>query len=91
MHETWPSWNAECARWKEPDVLQLDLVAATVFFPTTCALLISQEVCRQISYAWLSWDSSEHFVKRDGRALAHNTLEEMRILAVKRMAAGEHP
>jgi transposase len=30
-------------------------------------------------------------MKRDGRALAHNTLEEMRILAVRRMAEGEHP
>jgi transposase len=30
-------------------------------------------------------------MKRDGRALAHNTLEEMRILAVQRMAEGEHP
>lgn len=30
-------------------------------------------------------------MKRDGRALAHNTLEEMRILAMKRMTEGEHP
>lgn len=30
-------------------------------------------------------------MKRDGRTLAHNTLEEMRILAVQRMAEGEHP
>jgi transposase len=30
-------------------------------------------------------------MKRDGRALAHNTLEEMRILAAQRMAEGEHP
>ena len=30
-------------------------------------------------------------MKRDGRSLAHNTLEEMRILAVQRMAGGEHP
>ncbi|WP_088508182.1 IS630 family transposase [Burkholderia ubonensis] len=30
-------------------------------------------------------------MKRDGPALAHNTLEEMRVLAVKRMAEGEHP
>jgi len=30
-------------------------------------------------------------MKRDGRALAHNALEEMRILAAKRMAEGEHP
>lgn len=30
-------------------------------------------------------------MKRDGRTLAHNTLEEMRVLAVKRMAEGEHP
>jgi len=30
-------------------------------------------------------------MKRDGRSLAHNTLEEMRILAVQRMAEGEHP
>ena len=30
-------------------------------------------------------------MKRDGRALAHNTLEETRILAAKRMAEGEHP
>jgi transposase len=30
-------------------------------------------------------------MKRDGRPLAHNTLEEMRILAVRRMAEGEHP
>jgi len=30
-------------------------------------------------------------MKRDGRGLAHNTLEEMRILAVRRMAEGEHP
>jgi transposase len=30
-------------------------------------------------------------MKGDGRALAHNTLEEMRILAAKRMAEGEHP
>ncbi|CAB3774451.1 IS630 family transposase ISCARN31 [Paraburkholderia humisilvae] len=29
--------------------------------------------------------------KRDGRSLAHNTLKEMRILAVRRMAEGEHP
>jgi transposase len=30
-------------------------------------------------------------MKRDGRSLAHNTFEEMRILAVQRMAGGEHP
>jgi transposase len=30
-------------------------------------------------------------MKRDGRELAHDTLEEMRILAVGRMAKGEHP
>lgn len=30
-------------------------------------------------------------MKRDGRSLAHNTLEEMRILAVPRMSEGEHP
>lgn len=30
-------------------------------------------------------------MKRDGRTLAHNTLEEMRILAVRRMAEGERP
>jgi transposase len=30
-------------------------------------------------------------MKRDGRSLAHNTLEEMRLLAVQRMAEGEHP
>jgi len=28
---------------------------------------------------------------RDGRSLAHNTLEEMRILVVQCMAEGEHP
>lgn len=31
------------------------------------------------------------FMKRDGRTLAHNTLEEMRVLAVQRMSEGEHP
>ena len=30
-------------------------------------------------------------MKRDGRKLAHNTLEEMRVLAVQRMNEGEHP
>ncbi len=30
-------------------------------------------------------------MKRDGRKLAHNTLEEMRVLAVQRMSEGEHP
>ncbi|MGF6298317.1 MULTISPECIES: IS630 family transposase [Paraburkholderia] len=30
-------------------------------------------------------------MKRDGRSLAHNTLEEMRMLAVQRMTEGEHP
>jgi transposase len=30
-------------------------------------------------------------MKRDGRTLAHNTLEEMRLLAVQRMAEGAHP
>jgi transposase len=30
-------------------------------------------------------------MKRDGRTLAHNTLEEMRILAVRRMSEGESP
>jgi transposase len=30
-------------------------------------------------------------MKRDGRTLAHNTLEEMRVLAVQRMREGEHP
>jgi transposase len=30
-------------------------------------------------------------MKRDGRTVAHNTLEEMRVLAVQRMAEGEHP
>lgn len=30
-------------------------------------------------------------MKRDGRKLDHKTLEEMRMLAVKRMAEGEHP
>lgn len=30
-------------------------------------------------------------MKRDGRTLAHNTLEEMRVVAVQRMAEGERP
>lgn len=30
-------------------------------------------------------------MKRDGRTLAHNTLEEMRVMAVQRMNEGEHP
>ncbi|MDR3300344.1 MAG: IS630 family transposase, partial [Candidatus Accumulibacter sp.] len=30
-------------------------------------------------------------MKRDGRGLAHNTLEEMRMLAAKRMAEGDAP
>jgi thioredoxin-like negative regulator of GroEL len=30
-------------------------------------------------------------MKRDGRTLAHNTLEEIRVLAVQRMKDGEHP
>ena len=30
-------------------------------------------------------------MKRDGRKLAHNTLEELRVLAVTRMSEGEHP
>jgi Flp pilus assembly protein CpaB len=30
-------------------------------------------------------------MKRDRRKLAHNTLEELRILAVTRMSEGEHP
>lgn len=30
-------------------------------------------------------------MKRDGRTLAHNTLEDMRMIAVQRMAEGEHP
>jgi len=30
-------------------------------------------------------------MKRDGRKLAHNTLEEMRVMAIKRMNEGEHP
>ena len=30
-------------------------------------------------------------MKRDGRKLAHNTLEDLRILAVTRMSEGEHP
>jgi len=30
-------------------------------------------------------------MKRDGRTLAHNTLEDMRVLAVQRMTEGEHP
>lgn len=30
-------------------------------------------------------------MKKDGRKLAHNTLEEMRVLAVQRMNEGEHP
>lgn len=30
-------------------------------------------------------------MKRDGRTVAHNTLEEMRVLAVLRMAEGENP
>ena len=30
-------------------------------------------------------------MKRDGPKLAHNTLEEMRALAVQRMNEGEHP
>lgn len=30
-------------------------------------------------------------VKRDGRSLAHNILEEMRMLALQRMNDGEHP
>ena len=33
----------------------------------------------------------EHFMKRDGRTLAHNMLEEMRMVAVQRMNEGEHP
>lgn len=35
--------------------------------------------------------SVELVMKRDGRTLAHNTLEEMRFLAVQRMNEGEHP
>ena len=30
-------------------------------------------------------------MKRDGRGLAHNILEEMRMLALERMSDGEHP
>ena len=30
-------------------------------------------------------------MKRDGRKLAHNTLQEMRVLTVQRMNEGEHP
>ena len=30
-------------------------------------------------------------MKRDGRKLAHNTLEELRVLAVQRMNEGKHP
>ncbi|MFN7694137.1 MAG: IS630 family transposase, partial [Burkholderiales bacterium] len=30
-------------------------------------------------------------MKRDGRTLAHNTLEEMRMLALQRMREGEKP
>ena len=30
-------------------------------------------------------------MKRDGRKLAHNTLEELRVVAVTRMSEGEHP
>ncbi|MPW20389.1 IS630 family transposase, partial [Paraburkholderia sp. CNPSo 3157] len=30
-------------------------------------------------------------MKRDGRSLAHNILEEMRMLALERMNDGEHP
>ena len=36
-------------------------------------------------------DSFEVCMKRDGRTLAHNTLEEMRVLAVQRMNEGERP
>ena len=36
-------------------------------------------------------DSIEACMKRDGRTLAHNTLEEMRVLAVQRMNEGERP
>jgi transposase len=36
-------------------------------------------------------ESIYRFMKRDGRRLAHNTLEEMRVLAVQRMSEGEHP
>lgn len=35
--------------------------------------------------------SVNRFMKRDGRTLAHNTLEEMRVMAVQRMSEGEHP
>ena len=35
--------------------------------------------------------SVQWLMKRDGRTLAHNTLEEMRVLAVQRMNEGEHP
>ena len=38
-----------------------------------------------------SGDSIEACMKRDGRTLAHNTLEEMRVLAVQRMKEGERP
>lgn len=40
---------------------------------------------------WTPLTVSKPLMKRDGRALAHNTLEEMRTLAVQRMAEGEHP
>ena len=33
----------------------------------------------------------QSFMKRDGRTLAHNTLEEMRVMAVQRMREGERP
>ena len=36
-------------------------------------------------------DSIEVCMKRDGRTLAHNTLEEMRVLALQRMNEGERP
>ena len=41
------------------------------------------ELCRSIFFL--------RGMKRDGRKLAHNTLEEMRVLAVQRMNEGEHP
>ena len=42
-------------------------------------------------WQFLVWQGILLYMKQDGRRLAHNTLEEMRVMAVKRMNEGEHP
>lgn len=59
--------------------------------PTRTTAVTQQSESYETIFELLTKREINRFMKRDGRTLAHNILEEMRMLAVQRMREGEKP